>query len=209
MDRGPGDVEVTPLTAFPSTPLGNNARCLGNGRFAGLLVALAAALGLACAVLGQARERGRGGGGREDVQLTSARVKHAAGDIFRTPGVPAPIREVTPQEALELIQSQGYSYLDVRTPEEWAAGHPPGSINVPVISMGPAGRLPNTGFNAEVERAYPDRAQPLVVGCKSGARSRAAIQELSAAGYVHLVNVAGGFDLWSASGLPVEPGGGS
>ncbi|KAG2485530.1 hypothetical protein HYH03_015701 [Edaphochlamys debaryana] len=121
-----------------------------------------------------------------------------------TPRAMADITEVLPKDAAAMCKAKGLTYLDVRTPEEWAAGHPPGSINVPVISMGPAGRLPNPGFNAEVERAYPDRAQPLVVGCKSGARSMMAIEKLVGMGYTKLVNVQGGFDMWCASGLPVE-----
>jgi hypothetical protein len=49
----------------------------------------------------------------------------------------SPIRTVPVQVAHELINA-GHRYLDVRTPEEYAAGHVEGSINIPyMVKMGP------------------------------------------------------------------------
>ena len=45
-----------------------------------------------------------------------------------------------------------------------------------------------------------------MVGCKSGRRSALACEQMAAAGYTDLVNVAGGFDAWLAAGLPEARG---
>lgn len=66
--------------------------------------------------------------------------------------------------------AKGAVLLDVRTPEEYGAGHLPGAKNIPVQEL--ASRL------AEL----PPRA-PVVVYCRSGARSAAAAQLLRARGH--------------------------
>jgi hydroxyacylglutathione hydrolase len=47
----------------------------------------------------------------------------------------------------------------------------------------------------------PDR--PVAVHCKGGYRSAIAASLLRRAGFQRVVNVTGGFDAWSAAGLPV------
>ena len=49
-----------------------------------------------------------------------------------------------------------------------------------------------------------DKDTPILVGCRSGVRSLAAIQVLREAGYKNLSNVDGGFLAWAAAGLPLE-----
>jgi hypothetical protein len=64
----------------------------------------------------------------------------------------SPIRTVPVQVAHELINA-GHRYLDVRTPEEYAAGHVEGSINIPyMVKMGPG--MPKwTSLNDGCDRA--------------------------------------------------------
>ncbi|GIL57853.1 hypothetical protein Vafri_13079 [Volvox africanus] len=112
-------------------------------------------------------------------------------------------KDAMPAEAHLLLQDEGYKYLDVRTAEEYAAGHTPSATNVPVVFLG-IGMSPNPAFLSEVQRVFPKKDESLVVGCKSGRRSLMAIEQLSQAGYSNLVNLVGGFDLWAAQGLPVE-----
>ncbi len=45
------------------------------------------------------------------------------------------IKRVSPQEALELTRD-GWTYVDVRTEQEFADGHPAGSYNVPIAHAG-------------------------------------------------------------------------
>jgi len=96
----------------------------------------------------------------------------------------------------------GYTYLDVRSEGEFAAGHVEGAINVPILFMSPGGMTPNPDFVAQVAAAIPDKECQLLLGCKSGKRSQLAGEALGTEGYTDMTNVDGGFDAWAAKGLP-------
>ena len=113
---------------------------------------------------------------------------------------------VSPAEAKRLLDDEGYVYLDVRTAEEYAAGHPSGARNVPWKHRGDAGMAANPDFLAVVEALYPRDAK-LVLACKAGGRSRAAAQALAAAGYDSLVDLSAGYGgKRNAFGAVVQPG---
>lgn len=61
-----------------------------------------------------------------------------------------------------------------------------------------------SAFSAEVCSRVIDKETPILVGCRSGVRSLAAIQVLREAGYTNLSNVEGGFMAWAMAGLPIE-----
>ena len=68
----------------------------------------------------------------------------------------------------------------------------------------PVHLCPGHAHTQQVEAALPDKGEQLAVGCKSGKRSEMAAAMMSQeGGYTTLKNVAGGFDSWLASGLPV------
>ena len=118
------------------------------------------------------------------------------------------IRQAKPPEAHDtLVRHPDAVYLDVRTEEEFAAGHPAGARNVPVVLFDPAHRpTPNPEFVAVVERHFP-RTTKLVVGCQAGGRSQHACELLAQAGYGDLTNVQGGYGgARDASGRVVIPG---
>lgn len=83
--------------------------------------------------------------------------------------------------------------LDVRTPEEFAAGHIPGSILLDF-------RSPKFGD----EIAKLPRDKPYLVHCAVGGRSAKACEKMSQIGFTNLVNLKGGFKAWQAEGKPVE-----
>lgn len=113
------------------------------------------------------------------------------------------LKSVGVSQAHELHCNSGYLYLDVRTPEEYSAGHPPGSINIPYMVKGPLGLSLNTDFAMNVKgRLEP--SSPILVGCKSGMRSQKAASQLAEEGFTDVVNVEGGFLQWQAKGLPVS-----
>ena len=93
-----------------------------------------------------------------------------------------PVKRVSPDEALALMQEEGYVYLDVRSVPEFEAGHPEGAYNVPLLDMGPQGMTPNPAFLQVVQAHFPKDAK-LVVGCKAGGRSLSAASLLEANGY--------------------------
>jgi rhodanese-related sulfurtransferase len=82
--------------------------------------------------------------------------------------------------------------LDVRTPEEFGAGHVPGSRNVPVDLV---------ATSVEDLRKY----RRVYVHCKAGGRAGRAADALAALGLSNLICVSGsGMDDWIAAGFPVE-----
>lgn len=121
---------------------------------------------------------------------------------------------ILPKEAHQKTQA-GYIYLDVRTPEEFKAGHAKGALNIPIFISTPAGRQFNPEFMAQVQEKFTAGAK-LVIGCHSGGRSGKACQLLSEAGYKDLFNIDGGFGGridpetgeqikgWREEGLPCE-----
>lgn len=105
------------------------------------------------------------------------------------------MREVDNTTAQQLMSEQAHPYVDVRTPAEFAEGHPAGSINIP-ISMGHG---LNPDFIRIVSALYAKDA-PLLLGCRTGGRSGQACQVLEHAGFFDVINVGGGF-----VGIPAGP----
>ncbi|HVQ27284.1 MAG TPA: rhodanese-like domain-containing protein [Planctomycetota bacterium] len=112
-----------------------------------------------------------------------------------------PVKRVTPEQALELMRGEGYSYLDVRSVPEFDEGHPAGAFNVPLLHMGPGGGQPNRDFLSVMERRFPKDAR-LVVGCRSAGRSVQAVALLEQSGFTDLVLQQSGF----VGGSPMDPG---
>lgn len=84
---------------------------------------------------------------------------------------------------VEQYQSQsGGVLLDVRTREEYAQGHIPGSCHLDVQQIQQAPIL------------WPDKSVPLFVYCRSGARSGQAVFQLKKMGYGNAVNIGGILD---------------
>ena len=104
------------------------------------------------------------------------------------------IDQITPREAHAALTAEAESvYLDVRTEEEFAAGHPAGAINVPVAFPNPAGgMLPNPDFLKLVQSLLP-LDKRIFCGCQSGGRSQKAAEMLVETGYTNVANVRGGF----------------
>eukprot|EP00882_Tetradesmus_deserticola_P001341 GHRQ01001452.1.p1 GENE.GHRQ01001452.1~~GHRQ01001452.1.p1 ORF type:complete len:190 (+),score=43.20 GHRQ01001452.1:18-587(+) len=112
----------------------------------------------------------------------------------------ADVRHVPAAEAAQLLES-GYTYLDVRTPEEFVDGHVKDSVNIPFMLRKTEGMVPNEEFVQQVKQQFPNQEQQLVVGCKSGGRSTKACAAL-AQDYTSLVMNATGWDGWVAADLP-------
>jgi rhodanese-related sulfurtransferase len=118
------------------------------------------------------------------------------------------VKRVSPQEAKELIDQQGYVYVDVRSIPEFDAGHPTGAYNIPLNHMGPAGMAANPEFMAVMEKTFPKDAK-LVLGCQGGGRSLRAANLLEQSGWTNVIDQRAGFQGhgepgWKPAGLPVS-----
>ncbi|MEV7244994.1 MULTISPECIES: rhodanese-like domain-containing protein [unclassified Streptomyces] len=102
-----------------------------------------------------------------------------------------------PQQARSRLHE--LTVIDVRTPGEYAGGHIPGALNIPLDQLGRA--VPDI-------RAAAERGEVLVV-CASGARSENACRTLAESG-VHTATLAGGTGAWAAQGNDLDrPEGGT
>jgi rhodanese-related sulfurtransferase len=97
-------------------------------------------------------------------------------------------------EAVRLVNRERAVLIDVSEPAEYAAGHPGGARNVPF------GQLESAN-----SKALPsNKALPLVLVCRTGARSSRAVALLKKAGYENVRTLAGGLAAWREANLPVE-----
>ncbi len=97
----------------------------------------------------------------------------------------ATYKQISMSEAVTMMENEdGYIILDVRRPDEFAAGHIPNAINIPNESIG----------DAEIAE-LPDKDQLILVYCRSGNRSKQASQKLVKLGYTNIVEF-GGINDW-------------
>lgn len=109
---------------------------------------------------------------------------------------PAFETEPTARWKERLDATPGAFILDVRTPEEYAAGHIPNSTLIPY-----------TDVSSRAAELPADKSTPIFVYCRSGNRSAIASETLVELGYTNVVNMDGGFPDWARAGHPVATGG--
>lgn len=102
------------------------------------------------------------------------------------------IATISPQELRAKQDAGPVTIIDVRTPAEFAAGHVPGAINLPLDRLDCA-QVPAGGA--------------VHVICQGGTRSRQACERLAAGGLQGLIDVQGGTNAWKAAGLPLAGSG--
>lgn len=97
--------------------------------------------------------------------------------------------KISSEQLAKRIDSQDSSLVivDVRSPEEFAAGHIPGAINIP-----------HTHFPARIADLPAGSEQDVVVYCEIGARSEKAISTLRRNGYSRLLHLDGDIKQWKA-----------
>jgi len=92
----------------------------------------------------------------------------------------------------DLAAAPGTVLLDVRTPEEFAAGHLEGARNV---------NFQAADFDARLGEL--DHATSYAVYCHSGNRSGQALEKMAAAGFTHVADLAGGITAWADAGRAI------
>lgn len=100
--------------------------------------------------------------------------------------------EVSVQDGYNFYEDGGY-ILDVRTQDEWNAGHVPGATLITLDQL-------------ENHLNELPKDQPIYVICRSGNRSAVGRDTLLQNGFKMVTSIGGGFNEWVANGYPVETG---
>lgn len=98
---------------------------------------------------------------------------------------------ISSQDLIRLM-NQGALVLDIRKPDEFAAGHVNGAKQLPSDQILTAG---------DHFKRWKDK--PIVVYCQNGSLAAAAVRQLNAQGFMKAFSLRGGFAAWRTENLPV------
>ncbi len=107
-------------------------------------------------------------------------------------GIGRAMKEVSPQQAVQLINRDGAAILDVREPKDFQAGHIVGAINIPEA------KIPE-----RLRELEPARERPLLLYCSTGMVSGRAGSLLKKNGFGRLYSLRGGISAWRQENFPV------
>ena len=105
-------------------------------------------------------------------------------------------QHMTASDFATAMKAPGTVVLDVRTPAEFASGHLPAAKNVDFEGKDFATRISALDKNATY-----------ALYCRSGNRSGKAMEQMAAAGFTHVYDLAGGIGAWQNMGGQMEMGG--
>lgn len=103
----------------------------------------------------------------------------------------AGLTEVSPTEAVLLINRENALVLDVRSDTEFAGGHIADARNIPLAQLA-----------ERIDELRKYQQKPIVVNCQSGVRTNSACAQLKKAGFTRLYNLRGGMNAWKQANLP-------
>ena len=118
------------------------------------------------------------------------------GKLRKVPHNPLPSAAKVSAEAVQTRLGSAVGapmLLDVRTAEEFAAGHLPGAKNIPYDQI-----------PSRIKELKSAQDNEIVVYCRTGRRAGIAIDTLSGAGFRKLGHLEGDYEAWSAAGRPVS-----
>lgn len=102
-------------------------------------------------------------------------------------------RALPPAEAVRVMNQDGSLVLDVREDNEFSGGRIPGSRHIPLGVL-----------KKRMQDIDRFKELPVLVYCRTGARSAVAASQLVAAGFTDVTNLQGGIQAWQSAGLPVK-----
>ena len=137
---------------------------------------------------------------RKFLFLLAAATFVAAGPVRADDKQPArkeaekPVPKLTVEEFDEKRKEKDAVVLDVRTPEEFKAGHVPGAVNIDIADK---------DFDKKVAALEKDKTY--LVHCARGGRSAKAVERIRATAKLEkLFDFSGGMTAWEKAGKPVE-----
>ena len=102
------------------------------------------------------------------------------------------IKEISPNDAVHEVGCGAATLIDVRSAEEWQAGHARG-----------AKHLDRGEIEVEIEEHVPNLDQRIICYCGGGSRSALVAESLQKMGYRNVRSMTGGFRAWQEAGLPL------
>ncbi len=106
--------------------------------------------------------------------------------VVKTSGV----SEISPAAAQPAVEAAYSQFIDVRTPEEYAAGHAYRARSIPLDTLA-----------ANLDKL--EKNEPVYIICRTDNRSRQAAKILVDAGFSQAIVITGGTEAWTAAGLPM------
>ena len=100
-------------------------------------------------------------------------------------------RAVDVRTATEMVKTDGYVIVDVRTKDEWKKGHAVGAKHISLASLN--------------DRLNGLEGKHVLAICQSGNRSKRATAIMNRHG-IEALNVKGGMNAWRREGLPTKKG---
>lgn len=113
------------------------------------------------------------------------------------------VEEISPEDAAQILEKAdraGWDFVDVREPDEFAAGHIPGARNFPRGFLEVRADLEHYKRDPWLE----DRGRKMILYCGGGHRSVLAGKTLQEMGFLRVLSLAGGWTGWVERDLPVE-----
>jgi phage shock protein E len=98
-------------------------------------------------------------------------------------------------EWLESMKEKPGIVIDVRTSNEYADGYIDGANLVDVSAP---------GFNETINKLAPNKSEPVYLYCRSGARSKRAMDMLKNEGYTQIYELNSGILGWEKTGHPIQ-----
>jgi rhodanese-related sulfurtransferase len=100
-------------------------------------------------------------------------------------------KDIDPVEAKKMIDKGTVVLVDVRTPDEWNAGHLKNAKHIDI-----------NGQTFDQQLSKLDKSKTYVVYCAVGGRSSRAASIMAEKGFKLVYNMVGGYNKWSSMGYP-------
>jgi rhodanese-related sulfurtransferase len=104
-----------------------------------------------------------------------------------------PYQDLTPAEAVRLLNQEGAVFLDVREDSELAQGRIAGAKHIPLRNV-----------LKRVNELEKDKNKPIIAYCRIGNRSGVVCSQLIKQGFGKVYNLKGGITAWQADNLPLS-----
>lgn len=104
------------------------------------------------------------------------------------------IKTVAPLRVTQLVNHDSALVLDVCTDKEFAEGHIPDAVNLPLSRL-----------SSEADKTLAkSKDKPVIISCRSGNRAKSAAKKLSKLGFKDIYILSGGNAAWKKENLPMS-----